>query len=195
MKRRFSLVPWVALGVALARVTQAQPQQLAPTALTLAHKGDEYLSIQSRDKIVRIESDKSVASLRPDIWHVVYYDPDSPLHRIEVKFGNGQEMDVSHPFRPFEFPASANDILDKSKLTVDSDRAINLAAAQPSLKSLTLKATKLTLTQSDLGPVWKVQLWAAKLNDPAQETDVGTVTLSARDGTVLKSDLHPGRAE
>jgi hypothetical protein len=194
MKRRLSLVPLVALGFALARATQAQPPQAEPTALNLAAKGDAYVSIQSRDRIVRIVSDKSVASLAPNVWHVVYYDPDFPLHCIEVKFGGGQEMDVSHPMRPFQLPATGGSILDKARLKVDSDQAVNIAAAQPLLKPLTLRATKLTLTQGDVGPVWKVQFWAAKLSEPAREAEVGTVTLSADDGSILKSDLHPGHA-
>jgi len=192
MKRRQLAYLTVALGLALARVTQAQS---APTALNLANKGNDYVSVLSKDKIVRIVSDKSAVNLTPEVWHVVYYDPDTPLKCIEVKFGGGQEVDVSHPFHPFQLPASGGEILDKSQLKIDSDRALNIAASQQLVRSLTLKSAKLTLTHSDIGPVWKVQLWAAKLNEPAREADLGTVTVSAEDGAVLKSDLHPGRVQ
>lgn len=181
----------VALGFALTRITQAEP-----TALALVNKGNDYVGIQSKNKIVEIRSDKSMAGLTPNIWYVVFYDPDSPPFKcVEIKFGGGQEMEVSHPFRPFQLPGDDPQILDKATLKVDSDRALNLAAAQPVLKPLTLKAAKLTLTRGDLGPVWKVQLWAAKLSDPSREADVGTVTLSATDGSVERSDLHPNKAE
>jgi hypothetical protein len=184
----------VALGIALTRVTQAQ-STTQPTALALVNRGDQYVGIQSKDKIVEVSSDKSEGSVTPTIWHVIYYDPDTPLKSVEVKFGNGQETDVSHPIRPFQLPARVGDILDKSKLKVDSDQALNLAAGQPLLKSLTLRASKLTLTQGDMGPIWKVQLWAAKLNEPEHDADVGTVTLSATDGSIVKSDLHPGKVQ
>lgn len=191
MKRRYRLIPTIVLGFALTHATQAEP-----TALAIAKKGDDYVGIQSKDKIVEIRSEKSMAGLTPNIWHVVYYDPDStPFKCVEVKFGGGQEMEVSHPFRPFEVPGNDPEILDKTKLKVDSDQALNLAAAQPLLKPLTLKAAKLTLTRGDLGPVWKVELWAAKLSNPSHEANVGTVTLSATDGTVERSDLHPNKAE
>lgn len=179
-----------ALGLALAQNLLADP-----TALTLAAKGNDYVGVQSKDKLLRIISDKSQGTLAPNVWHVEYYDPDSPMKCVEVKFGAGQELDVSHPVHPFQLPAGTGEILEKDRIKVDSDQALNMAAAQPLLKPLTLKAARLTLTHSDVGPVWKVQLWAAKLSDPPAEAEVGTVTLSAADGAVVKADLRPGKAQ
>ena len=194
MKRRLSLIPTVALGMALALSIHAEPQA-EPTAFALMDKGNDYVGIQSKDKLVEIDSDKSIASLRPNIWRVVYYDPDSPPRCVEVKFGAGQKMDVSHPMRPFQLPRNPNEILDKSKLRVDSDQALNIASGQPLLRSLALKATKLSLTHGEVGPVWKVELWAARINNPDREAKVGTVTISATDGTIVRSDLRPDKAE
>jgi hypothetical protein len=193
MKRRYFAVPIVALAFALTRVTQAEPTAV-PTALNLAYQGDNYVGIQSKDRIVRITSDKSMGTLAPTVWHVVFYDPNSPFRTVEVKFGSGQEMDVSHPvLRPFEPAARESEVLDRARLKIDSDGALNIAAGQPALKSLTLRASKLTLTYSDGGPIWKVQLWAAKPD--GNDADVGTVIMSAIDGTVTKAGLHPGKAE
>jgi hypothetical protein len=63
------------------------------------------------------------------------------------------------------------------------------------LKALTLKASKLTLEHGDESPVWKVQLWAAKLNNPNKDVDIGVVILSATDGSVIKTDLHPNKVD
>ena len=190
MKRRYWLIPMTVLGCALAPMTKAES-----TALNLVAKGDDYVGVQSKDKVVEIISDKSAGALAPNVWHIDYYDPDAPMKYVEVKFGAGQEMDVSHPIRPFELPASGSSILDKSKLKVDSDQALTIASGQALLKPLTLKAAKMTLTHGDLGPVWKIQLWAAKLSDPAHEAGVGTIILSATDGSVVKSDLRPDKAD
>jgi hypothetical protein len=43
----------------------------------------------------------------------------------------------------------------------------------------------------DSTPVWKVNLWAAKLKNPNDNAAIGQVVISARDGQVLKSDLKP----
>jgi hypothetical protein len=179
-----------ALGFAVTRAALADP-----TAFDLAKKGDAYVGVQSKDKVVQIRSDKSIASLTPNIWYVTYYDPDSTFKCVEVKFGGGQEMDASHPVKPFQAPTSENDILDKSKLKVDSDEALKIAAAQPLLKDLTLKASRLTLERDDAGLAWKVELWAAKLKNPNDNADVGVVTLSVTDGSVIKSDLHPNSVD
>jgi hypothetical protein len=196
MKRRLGLIPTVALGFALAHSIQAEtPSQTDPTALALVSKGDNYVGIQSKDKLVEIVSDKSIGSLQPNIWHVIYYDPDAPMKCVEVKFGAGQEMDVSHPLRPFQLPRKGDEVFDKGKLKVDSDQALNIAGDQPLVKPLTLKATKLTLTHGDFLPVWKVELWAAKQSDPNHLAGVGYVTISATDGTIVRTDLHPGSAE
>ncbi|HUB86609.1 MAG TPA: hypothetical protein VMB22_01865 [Verrucomicrobiae bacterium] len=190
MNARYKLFVAAALGLAMTGTVLAEP-----TAFDLAKNGDAYVGVQSKDKVLQIRSDKSIASLTPDIWYVDYYDPDSPLKLVEVKFGGGQEMNTTHPMRPFQMPASEHDILDWSKVKVDSDEALKDAAAQPLLKNLTLKASKMTLDHSDTGPVWKVQLWAAKLKNPNDIADIGTVTLSATDGSVVKSDLRPDRVD
>ena len=68
-------------------------------ALELIKLGDQYVGVQSKDKVVQIRSEKSIASLTPDIWYVVYYDPDATFSAVEVKFGAGQKLDVSRPGR------------------------------------------------------------------------------------------------
>lgn len=181
-----------ALGLSLAGKTWAGPEA---TALLLATKGNDYVGVQSKNKIVRIHSDKSVGAVTPNVWRVEYYDPDAMMKYVEVRFENGEETDVSHPVRPFELPVDAGDAVDRAKLKVDSNQALNIAGRQTLVKSLGLHASKLTLTHSEAGPVWKVQLWATKLNEPTKDADVGTVTISATDGTVVKSDLHPGRVQ
>ena len=166
-----------------------------PTALELAKMGDQYVGVQSKGKVVQIRSEKSIGSLTPDIWYVVYYDPDSTFKSVEVKFGAGQKMDVSHPVRALEMVTDEHTVLDKDKLKVDSDRALTVAKSQPLLQNLTLKAAKLKLGHGDEGPVWTVQFWAAKLKNPNDDADIGVVVLSATDGSVVKTDLHPNSVD
>lgn len=166
-----------------------------PTAFQLVKRGDQYVGIQSKDKVVQIRSEKSIGSLTPNIWYVVYYDPDATLKAVEVKFGAGEKMDVSHPLRLIEPVTGDDKVLDSEKLKVDSDKAQSIATSQPLLKNLTLKATQLWLQHGDLGPQWKVKIWAAKLKNPNDDADVGDVYLSAQDGSVIKVDLHPNNVD
>lgn len=165
-----------------------------PTAFELAKMGNQYVGVESKDKVVQIRSEKSVGTLVPSIWYVVYYDPNATLKAVEVKFGAGQKMDVSHPLRLLEPITGEDRVLDRTKLKVDSDQAMKIALAEPLLKNLTLKATEFWLRHGDLGPEWRVKLWAAKLKDPSDDADVGVVDISAADGSVVKVDLHPDSA-
>ena len=181
----------VALVFALAGVARAGN----PTAFELVKKGNQYVGIQSKDKVVQIRSEKSVASLTPDIWYVVYYDPDATFRAVEVKFGAGQKMDVSHPGRFLERFTDEKQTLDATKLKIDSDQAIKIATSQPLLRNLTLKATQLWLERGDTGPQWRVKLWAAKLKTPNDDADIGIIILSSDDGSVIKIDLHPNSVD
>ena len=162
-----------------------------PTAFELVKMGDKYIGEQSKDKVVQIRSEKSIGSLIPNIWYVVYYDPDAKMKSVEVKFGAGQKLDVTRPFRLFQRMGSGKEPLDATKLKVDSDKAIKIATSQPLLANLTVKATQLTLEHGDMGPQWKVQLWAAKLRNPNENADIGAVIINAADASVIKADLHP----
>ncbi|MGH7953165.1 MAG: hypothetical protein ACREFE_14790 [Limisphaerales bacterium] len=166
-----------------------------PTALNLIKLGDQYVGVQCKDKVVQIRSDRSVGSLTPDIWYVVYYDPDATFKATEVKFGAGQKMDVSRPWRALEMATDEHQVLDRSKIKMDSDRAIQIATSQDLLKNLTLKATQVWLEHGDEGPQWRVKIWAAKLDNPNKEAYVGEVVLSADDGKIIKTDLHPGSVD
>jgi len=180
-----------AMTMAVTRVSLAAD----PTAFELVRLGDQYVGVQSKDKVVQIRSEKSVTSLTPNIWYVVYYDPDATLKAVEVKFGAGQKTDVSHPMRLLEPITGEDKVLDSAKLNVDSDKAQEIATSQPLLKNLTLKSTQFWLQHGDLGPQWKVKIWAAKLNNPNDDADVGDVYISAANGSVIKTDLHPNSVD
>jgi hypothetical protein len=171
-----------------------------PTAFELIKAGNDYVGKDSRDKVVQIRSEKSIGSLFPTIWWVVYYDADATFKSTEVKFGAGQKLAVSRPLRMIEY-IKAENIFDPKKLHTDSNKAIQIASAQPLLKNITLRATQLSLNSrfkfdpSLESPVWKVRLWAARLKNPNDDTSIGDVYISAADGTVLKVDLHIDRVD
>ena len=160
------------------------------TALELAKLGNDYVGKDSRDKIVQIRCEKSIASLTPTIWFVVYYDEDATFKATEVKFVSGKKSKVTRPLRVLETVGNTDKAMDRSRIKIDSDQAIKTATAESSLKPLSLRASQLWLQPGDAGPVWKVRLWAAKLHNPMDDADIGDVYISAADGKVVRSDLH-----
>lgn len=170
------------------------------TAFSLIKAANDYVGKDAKDQVVQIRSDKSINSLTPNIWYIVFYDPDARMKATEVKFGAGQKLDVQRPFRLLE-RMKADKVFDRSKLKVDSDQAIKIATSEPLLKGLNVRATRLWLDsdyKADLSvtaPIWRVQMWAQKLHNPNDDADVGSVFISAEDGKVLKADLHIDRVD
>jgi hypothetical protein len=166
-----------------------------PTGLSLIKDANDYVGKDVRDKVVQVRSEKSVASLTPNIWYVVYYDKDATFKTAEVKFGAGKKLDVKHPMRsPFGYINDKN-ILDQKIIKVDSDKAIKTATAEPLLDKLTIRATQLWLENVENVPTWRVRLWAQKLRHPNDDADIGEVFINAQDGKVTKSDLHIDRVD
>jgi hypothetical protein len=161
------------------------------TAFNLMKSGDQYVGAQSQDKVVQIRSEKSVGGVTPNIWYVVYYDPDATLKAVQVKFGGGAEMEVTHPGRIIEMMNDQHKPFDMSLLKLDSDRAIQIATTQPILQGLYVTSTQLTLGHGEMGPVWTVHLWASRDKNVDENVDIGTITISATDGTIISNDLHP----
>jgi hypothetical protein len=195
--RCFAPVLLAGFWMVLASVLHAaQVADLEWTALRLAKEGNRYVGEQAQNKVVQIRSEKSIGSIWPSIWYVVYYDPTATFKAVEVKFGAGKMMAVKRPMRLLEPVTGGHQPLDASKLTVDSDQAIKAALAEPLLSNLSIRATAAKLERGGEGlPVWKVRIWASKLRRPDEHVELGQVVLSAEDGKVLKRDLRIKRVD
>ena len=168
-----------------------------PTAFDLVKEGNRHVGQEAQDRVVQIRSEKSIATLTPNIWYIVYYDPDATAKATEVKFAAGKKVSVKRPARILEPITGAHKELDRAKLKVDSDKALDIARNEPLLKNLTLKASQFWLERwgPDHQPAWKIRLWAAKLKNPNSAADIGDLFVSAENGKVLENDLHIDRVD
>ncbi len=190
----------LAIGAAGCFVLSARAAD--STAFQLVTEGNRYVGEQARDKVVQIRSEKSAGSLTPSIWYVVYYDSTAALKAAEVKFAGGKMVGVTRPLRLLEPISGGDQPLDRGKLKVDSNQALQTAQGESLLKDVKLTASQLKLERVGEGvlgtggpgmAVWKIKLWAAKLRDSGHETDIGEIWISADDGKVIKTDLHTDR--
>src|SRR5207244_454989 len=100
---------------------------------------------QAKDKVVQIRSEKSIGSLTPNVWIVVFYDTTATLKATEVKFMAGKMTGVTRPLRLLEPVTGGDTPLDREKLKVDSDAAIKAALKEPLLQNIKVTATELKL--------------------------------------------------
>jgi len=68
-----------------------------PTAFDLVKEGNRHLGEEAKGRVVQIRSEKSVGGLTPNIWFVVYYDPDATAKATEIKFAAGTKVSVKRP--------------------------------------------------------------------------------------------------
>src|ERR1051325_5566715 len=189
--RSSTLLPLL-LVAGLSQIVNARE----PTAFDLVKEGNRHLGEDAKGRVVQIRSEKSVGGLTPNIWFVVYYDPDATAKATEIKFAAGTKVSVKRPARVLEPITGAHHELPKEKLKIDSDKAIEIARSEPLIKNLTLTNTQLPLERGEGDqPVWKVKLWAAKIRRPSDTVGIGELQLLAEDGRVVKNELKPGRVD
>lgn len=179
---------------ALPAIVQARDS----TAFQLVKEGNKYVGEQSKDRVVQIRSDKSVGSLVPLVWYVVYYDPTAALKSVQVKFSDGKMVDVQRPLRLLE-PVTGGDLpLDRDRLKIDSDEALRVASHEARLENIELTAAKFKLERVGEGvlgrgpgePIWKIEFWGRLKSNPGREAHLGEVWVSPADGKVVKDDLN-----
>lgn len=194
MKRLFWLTMAAAV-VALSGCSKSGLSSSEPTAFDLMKEGNKYVGEQSKDKVVQARAEKSIGTLTPNAWRIVYYDPTATMKAVEVRFVAGKMMAVDRPLRLLEPLFGKSEPLDRSKLKIDSDKALKNALNESILQNLKITATAPKLEGSDSGPVWKVRIWAQKLRDPAKDAELGEIILSAETGNTLKVDVEIKRVD
>ncbi len=94
------------------------------TAYQLIKEGNRYVGEEAKDQVVQIRSEKSVGTMTPNVWYVVFYDPDATFKATEVKFGGGKKLEVKRPMRMLE-PMTGNDKkLDRKRMKVPPGKSV-----------------------------------------------------------------------
>ena len=196
MKMKLFSGKWLAALLLAGGLSQIASLAAEPTAFELIKEGNRHVGEEAKGRVVQIRSEKSIGTLMPNIWYVVYYDPDATAKATEVKFAAGTKVSVKRPARILEPITRSHRELAKEKLKIDSDKAIQIAKSDPLLKNVTLTNTEMRLERGEAEqPVWKVKLWATKIRKPSETVNIGEIHISAEDGKVVTSDLKPGRVD
>jgi glucose/arabinose dehydrogenase len=165
------------------------------TAFELAKEGNKHVGEHAKDKIVQIRSEKSVGSVTPNVWYVVYYDQFATMKSVEVKFAGDKVASVKRPFRLIEAAADKDSQLNPKQLKVDSDKALKIALKEKILENLKVTASQMKLEEYEGTPVWKIRLWAQKIRQPNKEADIGQIFVAAEDGKVVRLDIKPEKVD
>jgi len=164
-----------------------------PTAFELIKEGHRYVGEQSKDQVIRIRSEKSVGTLTPKVWKILYHDPTANFKSVEVEFAAGKMIDVTRPLT-FIKAAKSTGAMSPEKLKIDSDAAIAKALKEPILENLKVRSVQASLEEKEnTGPVWRIKLWAEKVRNSLEIAEIGSISLTADDGTVIATDVKISR--
>jgi hypothetical protein len=190
MKHSAKILAVIAWGVMAFAARAADP-----TAFELIKEGNRYVGEDAKDKVVQIRSDKSIGGLTPSTWWIVYYDVDARMKATEVRFDGGKKSDVQRPFRLFERAGGYKNLMDRSKLKIDSDEALKIAQKDGLLNRVKLTNSKLLIEKWEDMPVWKITFWAERAREANKTVDIGQIFVNAEDGKVVHRDLHINRVD
>lgn len=183
--------------VEVTTTSDSKDIKTGPTAFALIKEGNRYIGEDSKDKVVQIRSEKSIGSLTPSYWYIVYYDEDATAKSVEVKFGGGKKMAVKRQPRVLEIFSKESKPLNREKLKVDSDKALEVALKEDLLTTVRLTNTEMKLERwgEEDAPTWKIKIWAQQARHPEKTVDIGEIFISASEGKVVKLDLHINRVD
>lgn len=82
----------------------------------------------------------------------------------------------------------------QASLKCGRDNCVIAAGCQLQIQyRIAIAAGRDTFGTMKTNSVWEVELWAARLDRPARNRDIGEVHVSMEDGKVVKNDLKPDR--
>src|SRR2546427_11552259 len=123
MKMKSLTEKWLAallLAGGLSRIANAGE----PTAFDLVKEGNRHLGEEAKGRVVQIRSEKSVGGLTPNIWFVVYYDPDATAKATEIKFAAGTKVAGKQPARVLESISGSYRELPQERIKNNSEKGI-----------------------------------------------------------------------
>jgi len=120
---------------------------------------------------------------------------DARMKATEVRFDGGKKSDVQRPFRLFERAGSYKNLMDRSKLKIDSNEALKIAQKDGLLDRVKLTNSKLLIERWEDMPVWKITFWAERAREASKTVDIGQIFVNAEDGKVVHRDLHINRVD
>jgi hypothetical protein len=183
------------LAILAGSIMAFAAQAAEPTAFELIKEGNRYVGEDAKDKVVQIRSEKSIGGLTPSTWWIVYYDVDARMKATEVRFDGGKKSDVQRPFRLFERASSYKNLMDRSKLKIDSNEALKIAQKDGLLDRVKLTNSKMLIEKWEDMPVWKITFWAERARETSKTVDIGQIFVNAEDGKVVHRDLHINRVD
>jgi hypothetical protein len=175
-----------------------------PTAKQAVALANAKVNLNTRDLVISIDGTDSDSDLRPRQWDITFYDDKRMQGGTLVRVKDGAAVSKSASVRLFDDARwsrfgrnftgyDASEIINVGRWSLDSDKTLSSALAQPELEGLQVTSIKLLLrkpSDGDVAPVWWIHLRARSIKNPKYECWIGYLQFDAETGKLLADELR-----
>lgn len=190
MARITPLLALVATLVSLSTPLQAKPL----TAFQAQEIAAKNVQADSQKKLIAIRGERSATELTPDTWTFLFYDDlasqQGRLVTVTGKAVSGIRDGYIDLGRMRLAAYKLEEVIEPSRLKVDSDKALTLLTQTNLLKPYSLSSVTYSL-EKDKGlkePVWRLEVYVDK---DGKEDNIGFARVSALDGKIVEMKFKP----
>ncbi|MEM9400218.1 MAG: hypothetical protein AAF984_08405 [Verrucomicrobiota bacterium] len=171
------------------------------TALDAYKLAREQVNKLARESLVQIDGKPHSPSILPNEWIILFYDPYADQNGTMVRIAGKTIVEIRDGFMQMgKFRMASykqEEILDVSKLKVDSDDVLKILRKSPLLTDVKISSLGLWLKKDGKGPLapslWYVTLYG--LNHKADEIEFGEAEISAYSGKIVRLDVNLKKIE
>ncbi len=179
------------LGIApfpTAPVAAAQPQT-AFEARTVAESSltPSLILPSGAANLLKVIGRRTENSPAPRSWTYYFYDTSAIGNATHVTVRNNRVINDGEAITAAVIPWHQSDVVDESKLKVDSSQALAIAQALIPNTPISSSQFELRYPRDSTAPIWFLTLWAK--DHDGQEVEIGTVQVLADTGYVLRKSL------
>jgi hypothetical protein len=137
--------------------------------------------------LLKVIGRRTENSPAPQSWTYYFYDTSAIGNATHVTVRNNRVINDGEALTAAVIPWHQSDVVDESKLKVDSNQALAIAQALIPNTPISSSQFELRYPKDSTAPIWFLTLWAK--DHEGQEVEIGTVQVLADTGYVLRKSL------
>jgi uncharacterized caspase-like protein len=161
------------------------------SAFKRAERISTQLTANYSNNIVHMKARRVPGQLHPDSWEITFGDSRYFWEKWRSTADTQARIDSGKFMAGFITAVEDATPMDRKKLVKDSTDILEMVAAR--FPTIRLASSEFEIDHEKWVPLWRVKIWAYKINQPAQEAELGRIDVDASTGAILRDDLNPDR--
>jgi hypothetical protein len=171
-------------------------QSYALTAFQAVEVAKKQVDSYASKSLVQIVGKPSTVGQMPEEWQILFYDQKAEQNGMMVTVSGNVVTDIRDGYTQMDsariFAYKMDEVIDPSRLKIDSSRIVPLLQANSVLKSVKITSVGLWLKKgnkdSQGAPIWNIDLYASNAQGD-KEVKFGTAKMDGETGKVSNMEL------